>query len=68
MKAESRAPVVDDERDVLELELLDEALDIIHMLEETVFEVGLIGAAHTNQIGRDAAAVGTHMWDALRQR
>jgi len=42
VEADARAPVVNDERDVPESELFDEAFDVANVVEEAVLNVRLV--------------------------
>jgi hypothetical protein len=50
-----------DERDVLETESLDEAIDILVVIEEPILDLGLVRLAHADQIHRDRPLAGAHV-------
>src|SRR5262249_690955 len=63
VEAERRAPIVYDEGDAVEPERLEETVDVARVIDEAIADIGFVGAAHADQIGRDAAADAAHMRD-----
>src|SRR5262245_40786443 len=68
VKAKRRAPVVDDERDPLvNTQVVEQGIEVTAVLDEPIRSGStvrqLVGLAHTDQIGGDAAAV----WLEVRQ-
>ena len=63
VEAERRAPVVYDEADAVEPERLEETVDVARVIDEAITDIGFVGAAHADQIGRDAAADAAHVRD-----
>jgi hypothetical protein len=57
VQAEARAPVVNDEGDVPEIERLDEPLYVAVVIGECVIDVRLTGLAETDVVGRDGPAL-----------
>ena len=56
MEAEAGAPVVDDERQPIQPQGLDEPVDIARVVHEAVFDVWLVGAPEADEVGRDGPA------------
>src|SRR5262245_51746138 len=77
VEAQGRAPVVDDERDPLaDAELLEERVEMAAVLDEAIrvraARDELVGVAHPDEIGRDAASrtleVRDHVAPEIRRR
>ena len=47
---------MNDEGDVLQVQRLDEALEVLRMVEESVGDVRLVGSAHADEVGRDGTS------------
>src|SRR5439155_24661405 len=61
--AERRAPIVYDEGEAVEPERAEETVDVERVIDEAIADIGFVGAAHADQIGRDAAADVAHVRD-----
>src|SRR4051812_36030579 len=57
----SRAWVVADEDDVVELERAAPRVEVARLVGEAVRDVRLAGAPHPDQVGREAARLGEHV-------
>ncbi len=63
MQAKSRSPIVNDKSDVLQLQRLDEAIDVLVVIEEPVLDVGLVRLAHADEVHRDRPMAGANVGD-----